>query len=118
MARPLLCHTPLVVVGRNGSSFDIPNPIGFTPVNPHSSSFCSFILYWKTLLGPNEKVKKGLLPLEILGFSKTKASNPPPPSSSSSQPSNGGGGAQLKSKWNNKSFDLWVREKWVPPMYR
>jgi hypothetical protein len=29
-------------------------------------------------LGPNKKVKKGLLPLEILGFSKTKASNPPP----------------------------------------
>jgi hypothetical protein len=27
-------------------------------------------------LGPNTKVKKGLLPLEILGFSKTKASNP------------------------------------------
>jgi hypothetical protein len=81
MARPLLCHTPIVVVvvGRNGSSFDIPKPDWLYTSQSHSSSFCSFILYWKTLLGPNKKVKKGLLPLEILGFSKTKASNPPPP---------------------------------------
>jgi len=54
MARPLLCHTPIVVVvvGRNGSSFDIPNPTGFTPVNPTPHPFVLSSFIGKHFWGP------------------------------------------------------------------